>query len=73
MLNFKMSSTFLSANDMRPYWLVGVIVIIIVILVWPPATAALLAIMAALPPFLNALAAFIATFKSKKSDSIAGE
>lgn len=72
MLNFKLSPASLTANAMRPYWLMGVIVIIIVILVWPPATAALVAIMAALPPFLNALAAFIVTLRSKNSDTTAG-
>ncbi len=48
----------------RAFIAVSLLVIIIVGLVWPPATWAIISILGALPAFLNALAAFSAALRS---------
>ena len=48
----------------RAFLMFGVLAIIIVILVWPPATLAIVTILGALPAFLTPLAAFIIALRS---------
>jgi hypothetical protein len=47
----------------RAFILVGLLLIVIVVLVWPPATLAVITILGALPSFLNALAAFLVALR----------
>lgn len=66
MLNFSKINKFLSPVTCA-FIAVSLLVIIIVILVWPPATWAVITILGALPAFLNALAAFIVALRSNRN------
>jgi hypothetical protein len=56
----------------RAFVAIGLLIIIIVILIWPPATWAVLSIAGAIPTLLNAVAAFIVALNSKPVQTVDG-